>query len=71
MTDAAAQRPDGLDGSALPGPFPVGVWAKGFQEFLRERPRVQLFGEVVNLRRSKARAYFELRDGDGAAQCSI
>ncbi len=71
MTDAAAQRPDGLDGSALPGPFPVGVWAKGFQEFLRERPRVQLFGEVVNLRRTKARAYFELRDGDGAAQCSI
>ena len=71
MTDAAAQRPDGIDGSALPGPFPVGVWAKGFQEFLRERPRVQLFGEVVNLRASRAKAYFELRDGDGAAQCSI
>ena len=49
MSDAAAQRPDGIDGSALPGPFPVGVWAKGFQEFLRERPRVQLFGEVWNL----------------------
>ena len=71
MTDAAAQRPDGIDGSALPGPYPVGVWAKGFQEFLRERPRVQLFGEVWNLRRSRAKAYFELRDGEGAAQCSI
>ena len=71
MSDAAAQRPDGIDGSALPGPFPVGVWAKGFQGFLRERPRVQIFGEVVNLRRARARVYFELRDGDGAAQCSI
>ncbi len=71
MTDAAAQRPDGIDGSALPGPYPVGIWAKGFQEFLRSRPRVQLFGEVWNLRRSRAKAYFELRDGEGAAQCSI
>ncbi len=71
MTDAAAERPDGIDGSALPGPYPVGVWAKGFQEFLRGRPRVQLFGEVWNLRRSRAKAYFELRDGEGAAQCSI
>ena len=71
MSDAAAERPDGIDGSALPGPFPVGVWAKGFQAFLRERPRVQIFGEVVNLRRSRAKVYFELRDGDGAAQCSI
>ena len=71
MTDAAAERPDGIDGSELPGPYPVGVWAKGFQEFLRARPRVQLFGEVWNLRRSRAKAYFELRDGDGAAQCSI
>ncbi len=71
MADAAARRPDGIDGSALPGPYPVGVWAKGFQEFLRGRPRVQLFGEVWNLRRSRAKAYFELRDGEGAAQCSI
>ncbi|MCD6727127.1 MAG: exodeoxyribonuclease VII large subunit [Solirubrobacteraceae bacterium] len=64
-------RPEGLEGSELPGPFPVGTWAKGFQGFLRTRPRVQLFGEVWNLRRSRAKVYFELRDVDGAAPCSI
>lgn len=67
----AAPRPEGIEGSALPGPFPVGIWAKGFQDFLRGRPRVQLFGEIWNLRRTRAKAYFELRDGDGAVQCSI
>lgn len=70
MSDAPS-RPEGIEGSVLPGPFPVGVWAKGFQDFLRGRPRVQLFGEVWNLRRTRAKAYFELRDGDGAVQCSI
>jgi len=71
LSDASTQRPDGLAGSSLPGPFPVGAWAKGFQEFLRDRPRVQLFGEVWNLRRSRAKAYFELRDADGAVPCAI
>lgn len=71
MSDAPAQRPQGLPGSQLPGPFPVGVWAKGFQRFLRERPRLQLFGEVWNLRRSRAKVYFELRDADGAVPCSM
>lgn len=71
FSDAPPERPDGLVGSTLPGPFPVGVWAKGFQDFLRGRPRVQLFGEVWNLRRSRAKAYFELRDADGAVPCSI
>lgn len=55
----------------LPGPFGVGDWAAGFREFLRARPRVLLIGEVVNLRRSRASTYFELRDSDGAAPCSI
>jgi exodeoxyribonuclease VII large subunit len=64
-------RPEGIAGSTLPGPFPVGDWSAGFREFLRGRPRVQLIGEVVNLRRSKARAYFELRDADGAVPCSM
>jgi exodeoxyribonuclease VII large subunit len=70
MTEPSA-RPEGIAGSALPGPFPVGTWAKGFQAFLRARPRVQLFGEVWNLRVSKARAYFELRDAEGAVSCAI
>jgi exodeoxyribonuclease VII large subunit len=71
VSDAPAQRPQGLQGSALPGPFPVGTWASGFQAFLRERPRVQLFGEVWNLRRARARVYFELRDADGAVPCAM
>ena len=41
---AAALDPD------LPGPFAVGSWADGFRDFLRERPRVLLIGEVFNLR---------------------
>jgi exodeoxyribonuclease VII large subunit len=32
---------------------------------------VQLFGEVWNLRMSKAKVYFELRDGDGAVPCAM
>ena len=61
----AAHDPD------LPGPFGVGTWAAGFQEFLRARPRVLLLGEVMNLRRARANTYFELRDADGAAPCCI
>jgi exodeoxyribonuclease VII large subunit len=54
-----------------PGPFPVGRWAAGFRNFLRNRPRVRLMGEVVNLSRSRKATYFDLRDGDGAVPCSI
>ncbi len=71
MSEPRADRPQGLTGSGLPGPFPVGTWAAGFREFLRERPRVQLFGEVWNLRLTRARAYFELRDAHGAVPCAI
>jgi exodeoxyribonuclease VII large subunit len=61
----AAHDPD------LPGPFPVGTWAEGFQRFLRQRPRVLLLGEVFNLRRARANTYFELRDTEGAVGCCI
>src|SRR3954447_14796822 len=64
-------RPAGLDGSALPGPYPVGRYAAGLRDFLRERPRVQLFGEVWNLRLSRAKVYLELRDAEGALPCSM
>jgi exodeoxyribonuclease VII large subunit len=64
-------RPAGIDGSALPGPYPVGRYAAGLRAFLRERPRVQLFGEVWNLRVSRAKVYLELRDADGALPCSM
>ena len=39
---------------------------------MRERARVQLFGEIFNMRRGRgAKVYFELRDGDGAVPCSM
>jgi exodeoxyribonuclease VII large subunit len=55
----------------LPGPFPVGKWAAGFRNFLRNRPRVRVMGEIVNLNRSAKGTWFDLRDGDGAVSCSI
>jgi exodeoxyribonuclease VII large subunit len=64
-------RPEGIPGSALKGPFPVGSYARMLQEELRKRTRVQLFGEVWGFKLSKARAYFELRDGDGAVPCAM
>ncbi|MEA2154343.1 MAG: exodeoxyribonuclease large subunit [Solirubrobacteraceae bacterium] len=64
-------RPAGIDGSELPGPYAVGRYAAGLREFLRERPRVQLFGEIWNLRLSRAKVYLELRDADGALPCSM
>ena len=63
--------PAGIDGSTLPGPYGVGRYAAGLRAFLRERPRVQLFGEVWNLRLSRAKVYLELRDADGALPCSM
>lgn len=61
-------EPDDPD---LPGPFPVGRWAAGFRDFLRNRPHVLLIGEVTNFKRARANVYFELRDADGAVPCSI
>jgi exodeoxyribonuclease VII large subunit len=55
----------------LPGPFPVGVYARRLQGWMRERARVQLIGEVTGVGRSKVQAYFELRDSEGAIPCSI
>ncbi|HEX2391580.1 MAG TPA: exodeoxyribonuclease VII large subunit [Solirubrobacterales bacterium] len=55
----------------LPGPFPVGRYARKLQEEMRKRARVQLIGEVTGASRSKVQAYFELRDGEGAVPCAI
>jgi exodeoxyribonuclease VII large subunit len=67
----ALPRPEGIAGSSLAGPFPVGAYAEKLRDELRKRARVQLFGEVWNFRTSKAKVYFELRDGDGAVPCSM
>ncbi len=55
----------------LPGPFPVGRYARKLQEELRRRARVLLIGEVTGVGRSKVQVYFELRDGEGAVPCAI
>lgn len=55
----------------LPGPFPVGRYARKLEEEMRRRARVSLIGEVTGLSRSKTQAYFELRDGEGAVPCTI
>jgi exodeoxyribonuclease VII large subunit len=65
-------RPEGagIPDSALAGPFPVGEYAAALRNRLRSFARVQLMGEMVNLRPSRARVYFELRDASGAVPCS-
>jgi len=55
----------------LPGPFPVGRYARTLRDELRKRARVQLIGEVTGLRHTRKQTYFELRDGDGAVPCTI
>ncbi len=60
----------GIPGSSLPGPYPVGEYAAALQRRLRAFARVQLIGELVNLRLARARAYFELRDAGGAIPCA-
>jgi exodeoxyribonuclease VII large subunit len=58
-------------GPDLPGPFAVGRYAHAFKDRMRELARVLVIGEVTGVRRSKAQAYFELRDGEGAIPCAI
>lgn len=68
-TDLATPLP-GIPDSALPGPYPVGEYAAALRSKLRSFARVQLVGELVNLRPSRARVYFELRDATGAIPCA-
>src|SRR5688572_19534623 len=64
-------RPDGIAGSELKGPFPVGEYARALRSRLRELARVQVFGEVSNLGVREKAVYFELRDANGALPCSM
>ncbi len=43
----------------------------GLRAKLRSFAKVQLVGELVNLRPSRARVYFELRDSRGAIPCAV
>lgn len=60
----------GIPGSSLPGPYEVGDYAQALRDRLRGFARVQIVGELVNLRVARARVYFELRDAQGAVACS-
>jgi exodeoxyribonuclease VII large subunit len=60
----------GIPDSGLAGPYPVGEYATALRAKLRSFVRVQLVGELVNLRPSQARVYFELRDAGGAIPCA-
>jgi exodeoxyribonuclease VII large subunit len=71
VPDVRPQPPAGIPGSELPGPWPVGRYAARLRDRLREFARVQVFGEVFNLRVGHARVWFELRDGGGALPCSM
>ncbi len=61
----------GIPESALAGPFPVGEYAAALRGKLRSFARVQVVGELVNVRISRARVYFELRDAGGALPCAV
>jgi exodeoxyribonuclease VII large subunit len=69
-SSAPPAPPQGIPDSDLAGPFPVGDYAAALRVQLRSFARVQLIGELVNLRTSRARVYFELRDAAGAIPCS-
>ncbi len=66
----AIAAPAGIPGSGLAGPFAVGEYAAGLRRKLRSFARVQLVGELVNLRVSRTSVYFELRDAGGALPCA-
>ena len=65
------ERPAGIPGSNLTGPWPVGQYAAALREQLRGFTRVQVFGEVVSFKAGRAKVWFELRDGSGALPCSM
>ncbi|HEV3320169.1 MAG TPA: exodeoxyribonuclease VII large subunit [Solirubrobacteraceae bacterium] len=69
-THTPAPEQTGIPGSDLPGPYGVGEYASALRTRLRSFARVQLVGELVNLRPSRARVYFELRDASGAIPCA-
>src|SRR5213080_1217281 len=68
---SAESTPAGIPGVELTGPWPVGRYAVRLRGWLRERARVQLFGEVWGWRVHRTRVYFELRDADGAVPCAM
>jgi exodeoxyribonuclease VII large subunit len=71
LVPGATPADQGIPGSGLAGPFPVGEYAAALGRRLRSFTHVQLIGELVNLRTARARVYFELRDSAGAVPCAV
>ena len=46
---SAAPRPEGIPGSSLTGPFPVGVYAARLRQRLRDFTRVQRASQPLDL----------------------
>ncbi len=69
-SSTSADAAGAIPGSTLAGPFPVGEYSSALRAKLRSFTRVQLVGELVNLRPSRTRVYFELRDAGGALPCA-
>jgi exodeoxyribonuclease VII large subunit len=65
------ERPAGIAGSELTGPWPVGHYAAALRGRLRAFSRVQVFGEVASFKAGRAKVWFELRDAGGALPCSM
>src|SRR5215207_9781291 len=65
------ETPDGIPGSRLSGPWPVGDYAAALRDRLRGFKRVQVFGEIFGLKAGRAKVWFELRDSSGALPCSM
>ncbi len=68
---AAPTASAGVPGSALPGPYAVGDYAAALRERLRGFAHVQLTGEACDVKLTRARVYFELRDARGAVPCAM
>jgi exodeoxyribonuclease VII large subunit len=64
-------RPEGIPGSPLSGPFPVGTYAAALRDKLRGFAQVQVFGEVCGFKAGGAKVWLELRDATGALPCSM
>ncbi|HEY2638078.1 MAG TPA: exodeoxyribonuclease VII large subunit, partial [Solirubrobacteraceae bacterium] len=71
MTTERVAPPEPIPGSAFPGPWPVGRYAAGLRQKLREMARVQVFGELWGLQVRRTKVFFELRDVGGALPCSM
>src|SRR3954453_10936902 len=63
--------PDGIPGSILTGPYPVGTYAAALRDRLRGFTKVQVFGEVFGFKAGRAKVWFELRDAAGALPGSM